>query len=141
MRSNEHLADLMSIRQACEAIGENPTPTNLQRMRRRMELLDESSGGKVLRTLNGRRTRGANLWISKTGLMFELRTDYARHDSELSALRCQLEGVENRLTGLGRAHRRLDKRVLSFEKRQARINQLHHEIFQKLRELTYIGAK
>ena len=134
-------SDLMSIREAVVAVGEEPTRTNLQRMRRHMEGLDESSGGKILRTLNGRRSSGANLWISKTALMLELRTDYARHDSELSALRCQLEGLENRVSGLGRAHRRLGRRVMEFENRQARLNQLNQETLRTLREMAYIASK
>ena len=135
------LTDLMSIRQAVEAVGESPTPEACQRMRRRMELIDARAGGKILRTLEGRRQSGCKLWISKAALMCELRTDYARHDTELSGLRCQLEGVERRLSGLGRAHRKLGRRVTDFQDRQEKINHLSTAAIQAVETLAHTVAE
>jgi chromosome segregation ATPase len=131
----------MSIREAVTAIGEEPTQQNMKRLRRRLDLLDARSGGRILRTLAHRRSSGAKLWISKSALMWELRTDHARHDAELSSIRCQLEGVEHRLSGLGRAHRKLRRRVVDFENRQDSINRANTRAIEAIRELAHIVGR
>ena len=110
-------------------------------MRDRLLLIDARSGGKVLQTLDGRRGRGCKLWVSTKALMEELRTDHARRDADLSELRCRLEGVERRVSGLGRAHRRLDRNVSDFRSRQERINAANVAAIQAVQAFAHTVAE
>ena len=125
---------LLSIREAA-ALTDPPTPPRL--MRQRLERVNRRSGGRILRTLDGRRGRGCKLFVSLNALLAELRTDRAPMDAELGRLRADLESLGRRVTTIGKQHRSLSQNVYKFEKRQNLINQQNLAAIQAIHQLAH----
>lgn len=121
----------ITIKEAAALAGESVKQT-----RRRLKLMDEMSGGRVLSTLDGKRGRGCKLLVNTVELMKELEADDTG-DMDLSRIRFDLESLRDELAKQREAHLRLRREVSRNRKRQEIVNKAQLAAIQAIETLAH----
>lgn len=108
------------------------------RMRRRLQDLNEATGGRILRRFGTKRGARVKIWVSTEELLRELGSTVHRHDGEISRIKADLEGLGRNLRRLRVQHQGLAEHVRLAEKRQDEINRANQAAIEAVRQLAHM---